>query len=88
MAIDSDIENVMDQLSELGTYKIIKLCNDISHKRIKGALMALKEGRMSTRTAHLADILFMQATPGRSNWNVAKASSDADGEGFKFFNTR
>ena len=67
MAIDSEIESVYEQLRESETYKIIKLCNDVTHKRIKNALINLKEAKLNSRSAHLAQVLFLETRPDQVN---------------------
>ena len=80
VAIDIAIENVFDELRESETYKLIKLCNYVTHKRIKGALLSLKEARLSSRGAHLADVLFQRTEPQQTPSNNLI-------EELKFFNT-
>ena len=62
IAIDNDIETVEENenLNENSKFKIIKLANEITHKRIKTALVALKEDKsINERSSKLADILFL-----------------------------
>lgn len=63
VAIDSEIESIDEQLNENSAFKIIKLCNDVTHKRIKNALTILKESKLNERSSHLADVLFLQMRP-------------------------
>lgn len=58
VAIENDIENLDNDLNDNDTYKLIKLCNDITHKRIKNALVAIKESKFNENSSKLADILF------------------------------
>lgn len=78
MAIDNDIETLDDDLNESLTYKIIKLSNDITYKRIKNALVSLKEANLNVRSSKLADVLFLNREPERRDLNVE----------LKFFNKR
>ncbi len=82
VAIDNEIENVDEQLNENETFKIIKLCNDITHKRIKNALVTIKESKLNPRSSHLADVLFLQIQPDQVNLNSQFK------EEFQFFNNR
>lgn len=70
IAIDNDIETVEDDLNEAQTYKIIKLSNDITHRRIKNALVGLKEANLGERGARLADVLFLEREPERVDSNI------------------
>lgn len=79
IAVDNDIETLDDDLNENAVYKIIKLSNDITHRRIKNALVALKEANLNERSSKLADILFLNREPERVNSDVA---------GLRFFNKR
>ena len=63
VAIDSDLENIDNQLNDNDVYKIIKLSNEITHKRIKKALVKIKEAKMNPRTENLAEVLFLQTPP-------------------------
>ena len=65
IAVDSDIENVDDQLNENDSFKIIKLSNEVTHKRIKKALLRIKEEKLNPRSEHLAEVLFLNTQPGR-----------------------
>jgi ATP-dependent RNA/DNA helicase IGHMBP2 len=67
VAIDSDLENLDAQLNDADSYKIIKLSNDITYKRIKTALVALKELKINQRSSHLADVLFQRVRPDQCN---------------------
>lgn len=81
IAIDNDIETLEDDLNENTTYKIIKLSNDITHKRIKSALVRLKEANLNERSSRLADVLFLNRDPEQVE------SAHGVGE-LKFFNKR
>ena len=70
IAIDNDLENLDNELNENDTFKIIKLANDITYKRIKNALVSLKELKLNARSSHLADILFLRIRPDRNNSTV------------------
>jgi ATP-dependent RNA/DNA helicase IGHMBP2 len=67
IAIDNDLEDLDNQLNDNDTYKIIKLSNDITYKRIKTALVALKEQKINQRSEHLADVLFLKVRPSQCN---------------------
>ncbi len=56
-----------DQLNESNVYKLIKLCNDVTHKRIKNALVNLKDMKLNDRASHLADVLFCNVKPEQCN---------------------
>ena len=94
VAVDNDIENLDDQTNENEVYKIIKLCNEVTHKRIKNALVRLKEEKINARTSHLADVLFLRVKPDTCNINHLNINTeltmDENGDeafkGFKFFN--
>lgn len=92
IAIDKEIENLDEQLNENDVYKIIKLCNDITHKRIKTALLNLKDLKLNDRTSRLADVLFLNAKPDRCNINNVKFGSELAYQNqqfeLQFFNTR
>lgn len=85
VAVDNEIENIDEQLNENEIFKIIKLCNDITHKRIKNALVTIKESKLNPRSSHLADVLFLQAKPDQTNLSsLVMFNSEND---FQFFNT-
>ena len=92
VAVDNDIENLDDQTNENEVYKIIKLCNEITHKRIKNALVKLKEAKINDRTSHLADVLFLKVKPDKCNISHLDINTESVEEtldeysGFKFFN--
>ena len=93
VAVDNDIENLDDQTNENEVYKIIKLCNEITHKRIKNALVKLKESKINERTSHLADVLFLRVKPDKCNISHINFSNQLLDEShaeisteFKFFN--
>lgn len=65
VAIDGDLENIDEQLNENHVYKIIKLSNEITHKRIKKALLKIKDSKIGARSSHMADVLFLNTTPGQ-----------------------
>lgn len=72
IAIDSDIETLDDEFNENATYKILKLSNDITHKRIKAALLALKDSNNNTNNnsnSKLTDILFLDREPERTQFD-------------------
>lgn len=64
VAIDNDRDNLADDLTDSDTYKLVKLCNDITHKRLKTALTRLQQ-----TTTHLSDILFHQSEPSQNNFS-------------------
>lgn len=90
IAIDNDLENLDDQLDDNGTYKIIKLYNDITYKRIKNALLRLKELKLNQRSSHLADVLFLKVEPDRCNLSVTyfnnQQNLNSPVSDFDFFN--
>lgn len=63
IAIDTDLENLDDQLNENGVYKILKLSNEVTYKRIKRALTQVKESKLKQRSSNLADVLFLNTPP-------------------------
>ena len=63
LAIDADLENLDDQLNENGVYKILKLSNEVTYKRIKRALTQIKESKLKQRSSNLADVLFLKTAP-------------------------
>lgn len=63
IAIDTDLENLDDQLNETGVYKILKLSNEVTYKRIKRALTQVKESKLKQRSSNLADVLFLNTPP-------------------------
>ena len=64
VAVDAEIENIDEQLNDDNVcFKLVKLCNEISHKRMKQALQKVKDSNLNTRCSHMADVLFMQAAP-------------------------
>ncbi len=67
VAIDNDLEDLDNQINDNDTYKIIKLSNDITYKRIKTALVVLKNQKINQRSAHLADVLFLRVRPSQCN---------------------
>lgn len=81
IAIENDIETLDQDLNDASTYKIIKLSNDITHKRIKTALVSLKEANLNERSSRLADVLFLNREP-------EQAQACAIVEDMKFFNKR
>jgi len=66
IAIDCDLENLDDLLNDDDVYKIIKLSNEITYKRIKKALLRVKNSNLSTRSSHMADVLFLNSVPDQS----------------------
>lgn len=66
LAIDNDIETLEEDLNESQVYKIIKLSNSITHKRIKTALVTLKESTINDRASRIADVLFLNREPERN----------------------
>jgi HrpA-like RNA helicase len=68
IAIDSDIETLDDEFNENATYKILKLSNDITHKRIKAALLALKDSNNNSNSK-LTDILFLDREPEQTQFD-------------------
>lgn len=84
VAIDNEIENIDEQLNENDVFKIIKLCNDITHKRIKNALLTIKESKLNERSSHLADVLFLQTKPDQTTLNSLEMFKE--GNEFQFFN--
>lgn len=82
IAIENDIETLEQDLNDNGVYKIIKLSNDITHKRIKTALVSLKEANLNERSSRLADVLFLNREPEQVQ------SSSFVLEDLKFFNKR
>lgn len=42
---------------------MVKLCNDVTHKRIKKAIVNLKEAKLKDRASHLADVLYLKVQP-------------------------
>jgi ATP-dependent RNA/DNA helicase IGHMBP2 len=83
IAIDNDLENLDDQLNDNDSYKLIKLSNDITYKRIKNALTCLKELRLNTRSAHIYDVLFLKVKPDRISF---AQSSELFQSEYHFFN--
>ena len=69
IALDSEIESHNDELNDDEVYKIIKLSNDITYKRMKSALDCILNAKINSQTSHLADILFYQATPSQTQFN-------------------
>ncbi|RNA28636.1 DNA-binding SMUBP-2 [Brachionus plicatilis] len=63
VAIDNDIETIDDGLNENDTFKLLKLCNEVTHKRIKGALISIKENKVNSRSSHLFDVIFQNCQP-------------------------
>lgn len=82
VAIDNDIETIDDSLNENDTYKIIKLCNEVTHKRIKSALVSIKENKVKDRSLHLFDVIFQTCRPQKARTILDKESS------LVFFNNR
>lgn len=81
IAIENDIETLDQDLNDNSLYKIIKLSNNITHKRIKNALVSLKEASMNERSSKLADVLFLNREP-------EQAQNAAGFDEMKFFNKR
>jgi hypothetical protein len=67
--LDSEIENENNELNDDEVFKIIKLSNDITYKRMKNALDCILSTKFNPLTSYLADILFYQATPSQTNFN-------------------
>ncbi|CAF0704160.1 unnamed protein product [Brachionus calyciflorus] len=82
VAIDNEIENVDENLNESETYKLIKLCNDVTHKRIKNALVCVKENKCNERSLHLLDVLFQNVKPEKTQSNFS------EGLNLNYFNSR
>jgi ATP-dependent RNA/DNA helicase IGHMBP2 len=84
IAIDNDADDDVDDLDEYDTvYKIIKLANDVTHKRIKGAISKLNDAhssKLNARTLHLRDVLFLKTQPQRSVQSITNDDS------FTFYN--
>lgn len=70
VAIDSDLENVDDQLNDNDTFKLIKLSNDVTYKRIKKALELIRdEQTLNQRASRLYDVLFLKSRPEKTQPN-------------------
>jgi ATP-dependent RNA/DNA helicase IGHMBP2 len=63
VAVDSDLELLDEQLNESGTYKLIKLCNDVTYKRVRTAMENLRENKLNEPCMRMADVLFLKAKP-------------------------
>ena len=63
VAIDNEDADADEQLNDMDTYKLVKLCNDVTYKRIKSALQQLKSDKLSARASHLSDVLFGNVKP-------------------------
>ncbi len=66
VAIDCDLENLDGLLNDNDVYKIIKLANEITYKRIKKALLRVKDSKLSPRSLHMANVLFLDTLPGQA----------------------
>ena len=69
IALDSEIETQNDDLNDDEVYKIIKLSNEITYKRMKNALDCVLSEKLNSLTSHLADIIFYKATPSQTQFN-------------------
>ncbi len=72
IAFDNELDNVYEDLDDNTNYKLIKLCNDVTHKRIKNAILTVKDySKLSAHAANLFDIAFENRRPCEINKTVA-----------------
>lgn len=58
IAIDNDLETIDEAINDNDLYKIIKLSNDITYKRIKNALLSIQNQKLNNLALNSVDILF------------------------------
>lgn len=70
IALENEIENQeLDLNDDDEVYKLIKLTNDITYKRMKYALETILNQKYTTNITHLVDILFYQTQPTQIRFN-------------------
>jgi DNA polymerase alpha-associated DNA helicase A len=80
VAFDTELDHVYEDLDETTSYKLIKLCNDVTHKRLKGAIQTVQDfSKLSPQASCLFGILFENTRPCEISGSMAEFEFYNDG---------